>query len=245
MVITTTAIAFLLSGLGLVFCGLWFFKAFRKIGGLKSNNQIGILLSGFFLGNSLQHIILAIGGFFFAKNSDALQAILVIDNLILAIITALGVYLIFYILFPNVSPRLPTIITLIYGLFVVSMTIFSRPKPLLTSSLAIDWNMSPLTELSLYYLLLLNIGAPFLIFLKNLFNTTSRDVRLISLIIVIATAAGLVNISIAFLDFLKSYEDLRVFIFDRVLGVIGILFVAGFLLMPLFWRLITKRFYGK
>jgi len=81
MVITTTAIAFLLSGLGLVFCGLWFFKAFRKIGGLKSNNQIGILLSGFFLGNSLQHIILAIGGFFFAKNSDALQAILVIDNL--------------------------------------------------------------------------------------------------------------------------------------------------------------------
>jgi len=245
MVITTTAVGFSLSGLGLAFCGFWFFKAFQKIGGLRSGNQIGILLSTFFLGLALQHFILAIGGFAFITNTEALYAVLVIDAIVLAIVTALGIYLFFYILLPNFSSKWAAIVTMFYGLFVTTLIIFTHLRPFLTTSQAIDWNMSRLTSLSLYYLLLLNIGAPFLIFVKNLFYATTRDVKLISIIIASATFAGLINVSIGFLSFLDSSADLRGFIFDRILGIIGILFIIGFFIIPLWYGWVSKKSYGK
>jgi len=241
MVITTTAVAFSLSALGLAFVGLWFFKAFQKIGGLRSGSRIGILLSVHFLILAFQHLLLGLGGLFFIVNSEALYALLVVDNLVLAIVTSLGVYLLFYTLVPKYSPWFATISILIYGIFVTIVIFVTHPQPFMDAGKGINWNMPQLTKTLLYYLLLFNIGAPFLIFTKNFFTSGSRDVKTVSFIIMLATFLGLINISMGFTNFLNVSEDLRVHIFSRLLGTIGILFVIGFLIIPVARGWLSKK----
>jgi len=242
MVITTTGIAFSISAIGLAFCGFWFSKAFQKIGGLRSGSRTGILLSVYFLGTAFQHGILAFGALFFVKNPEAHYAVLVIDNFVLGIITALAVYLAVYILLPNYSPWPATVVAFILGLFVTGLTITAHPSPFIDVNGSINWNMPRWTELPLYYLLLFQIGAPFLIFTRNLFQTTTRYVKIISSIIVVATFLGLVNISLLFGGFLKNTDALETRIFDRMLGIIGVLLVVGFLVVPMIlgWAIKVK-----
>src|SRR3989338_11222576 len=161
MTITTTGIAFTLSTIGLVFCGLRFFGAFQKIGGLRSGSRVGILLSVLFFGTAFQHSILALGGLFFSGIPEALYAIFVVDIFVLALITALGVYLAIYILLPNFSPWFATIATFIFGVFVTGLVVIVHPLPFVNTADGIDWNISYWLGVSLYYLLLLNIGMPF------------------------------------------------------------------------------------
>lgn len=233
MIITITGIAFSISSIGLAFCGIRFFKAFQKMGGLQSGSQLGILLSILFIGFSFQHGILAIGGLFFAQISEALYAILVIDHIVLTFVTALAVYLAFYILLPKISPWPVTIGVLALGFFGTALTIFGHPQPFIDANNSIDWNMERPAELSIYYLLLFSLAAPFLIFVKNFFQTFSRDVKTVSFILALTHFLGLVNVSILFSGLLDGKDSLRTNAFDKVLGVIGILFVIGFLIIPI------------
>ena len=155
MVITSTAVAFSLSAIGLAFCGFRFFEAFQKIGGLRSGSRIGILLSLLFFGTSFQHGILALSSLFFAGIPEAFYAVLVIDILVLALITTLSVYLAIYILLPIFSPLPPTIITFLFGIFVTTLTLIAHPLPFVNANWSIDLNMPHWLEIPLYYLLLL------------------------------------------------------------------------------------------
>lgn len=229
---TTTGIAFALSSLGLAFCGFWFFRAFQKIGGLRSGSKVGVLLSGYFLGTAFQHGLLALGGLFFAGNPEAQYAVLTINNFVLGIMAAVAAYLFIYLFFPNYSPWPAATAAFLLGLFVTGLTIIAHPQPLVSASRSVDWNMPRWVELPLYYLLLLQIGAPFLIFTRNFFQAATRDVKVISLIVMAATFLGLVNVSVRFGGFLTS-EILAGQIFDRILSIIGILLVAGFLVAPI------------
>lgn len=240
MVFTTTGIAFSVSTFGLVLCSFWFFKAFQKIGGLRSGSRVGILLSVFFLGLAFQHAILAVGGLFFVTMPDVLYAILAVDHFVLAIVTALGVYLAFYILFPKFSPWPATLGTFAFGLLGTALTIFSHPKPFIDVSNSIDWNMGRPAELSIYYLLLFSLAAPFLIFIKNFFQAVSRDVKIVSFILALAHFLGLINVSILFSGLFSEEDSLRTNVFGKVLGIIGILFIIGFLVIPIMSGWVSK-----
>ena len=231
MAITTTGIAFSLSAIGLAFCGIRFFEAFQKMGGLRSGNRTGILLSMFYLGLSLQHAILAIGALFFSKFSEALYIFLIVDHVILSIVTALGMYLTFYIFSPKFSPWPATIVIFLFGIFVAGLIAITHPLPFVTATSSVDWNMSYQLNIWAYYLLIINIGLPFIIFSKNFFLAKTKEVKNVSLIIMIIQFLGIINVSILFTKiFIKN--EVKNQIFDIVLVVIGLLFIGAFLLTP-------------
>ncbi len=240
MVITTTGVVFSISSLGLILCGFWFFKAFQKIGGLRSGSRVGILLSVFFLSLAFEHALLAFGGLFFATMPDALYAILVVNHFILAVAAALGTYLAFYILFPKISSWPATFMILAFGFFGTALTIFTHPQPFIDANNSIDWNMQRPAELSIYFLLMLSLVAPILIFMRNLFQSVSRDVKIVSFIIVLTHSLGMINVSILFSGLFYEEGNLRTDIFDKVLGVIGILFIVGFLVIPFVTGWVSK-----
>jgi len=217
MVFTTTGLAHSLTSLGLIFCSFWFFKAFQKIGGLRSGRPLGILLSFLALGIAFVQSLFALGSLFFITTPDAFYASLVIGSLALAITAALGIYLAFYVLLPKLSPWPWTIIALFYGLFVTTLVFVTHPQPFMTVSRSVDYGMSNSVESFYYYLWLLAIGPPFLIFTKNFFSAVSKDVKIISFIIMAATFGGFISVKVLFSGFFKIVEDVRIFVFDFVL----------------------------
>jgi len=204
--------------------------------------MIGILLSTWFLAEAFQHMILAIGGLFFSKIPEALYAVLVIDQFLLAFITALGTYLVFYIILPHYSPWPATILTLIFGMLVAFLIIIAHPLPSITATNGIDWNIPRWLAVSWYSLLVLNIGATFVIFLKNFFIAKSRDVKVTSAVIVVLTFSGLVNVSLLFLRSMDQIDSaLQTSIFDKILSSIGVFFIVAFLVVPLIADSISRR----
>ena len=232
MAITTTGIAFTISSLGLAFCGLRFFRAFQNMGGLRSGQRIGFLLSTLFFGFSLQHGILAIGGLFFSQIPEALYAILVVDHIVLIFVTALAVYSAFYILLPKISPWPATIAISLFSVFVNWLTINEHFSPFVTVTNSIDWNMPHRLKFLWYIILLVGIGALFLVFVKNFFLAQSRNVKNISFLLMAIHFAGMVNVSIIFSDFLTGVREIRSKMFDIILAIIGIAFIIGFLFVP-------------
>ncbi|MBI2038645.1 MAG: hypothetical protein HYT19_01855 [Candidatus Nealsonbacteria bacterium] len=213
-------------------CGFWFYKAFQKIGEQRPGGKIGILLFVLFLGIAIQHGILALGGLFFGGNSEALYAVLVIDFFVLAAVAALGVYLAFYILLPRRSPWLATATTFIFGVLVVGLIIVIHPQPFIDVKNSIDWNMPQWLDAFAYLVLLLNIGSIFIIFTKNFFYAITRDVKIVSLIISLLAFAGIINVSILFTP-LFTKPTIRTQIFDIIMGIIGLVFIVVFLLIPI------------
>lgn len=92
-----------------------------------------------------------------------------------------------------------------------------------------------------YIILLVGIGAPFLVFVKNFFLAQSRNVKNISLLLMAIHFAGMVNVSIIFSDFLTGIREIRSKVFDVVLAVIGIAFIFAFLIVPFVAGWISKR----
>ncbi len=245
MTLTSTGIAFSISSIGLAFCGIRFYEAFKKMGGSSSGRQTGILLSIFYLSLSLQHAILAIGGLFFANSPETLYVILSIDHILLGLITALGMYLMFYIFFPRLSPWPATYAILILGIFVAWLTVVTHPLPFVTEANNMDWNLSYQLKIWTYLLLVINTGLPFVIFSRNFFFAKTRQVKNISLIIMSIHFLGIINISILFNKIL-AINEVKNEVFNTILIVIGLLFIVAFLIMPLImkWKIkkIEKQF---
>lgn len=240
MTITTTAIGFSFSSLGFAFCGIRFFNAFQKVGGSRAGRKIGILLSAFFLSNALQHGLLAIGSLFFAKNSEALYRVVVIDHLLLTIATLIGVYLVFYTIFPSISPWPAVIATSILGITVIGLTGITHPRPFVDLNGGVDWNMSPWLEFFLSYLLFSNIGALLAVFIHSFLQAKSREVKTISLIIVVLALMGLINVFRRFLLSGTMPNFLKTPIHDLTLAVIGLLFIGVFIAPPIVIKLISR-----
>jgi len=190
-------------------------------------------LSVFALGLAFNQSLLGLGSFFFVENPEAFYAIIVTSTLVLAVTAALGVYLTFHVLLPRFSPWPATIIALFYGLFVTTLMLITHPQPFMTASRSVDYGISRSVELIFYYLWLLIVGSPFLIFTKNFFSAVSRDVKIVSFIIMAATFIGLINVSIDFSGFFKITEDVERAAYDLTLSIIGILLIIGFLIIPI------------
>lgn len=241
MTFTTTGLAHALTSLGLIFCGFWFFRAFQKIGGLRSGKPLGILLSVFALGLAFNQGLFGLGSLFFVENPEAFYAILVVSTLVLAIAAALGIYLAFYVLLPKFSPWPATVAALFYGLFITVLMFITHPQPFMTASRSVDFGISNLVEHLYYYLWLFALGSPFLIFTKNFFSAVSRDVKTVSFIIMMAAFIGFINVSVEFSGFFKITDDARRFIYDRTLSIVGILLIIGFLIIPIVRRWISRH----
>jgi len=231
MILTSTAVAFSFSSIGLAICGFWFYKAFQTIGEQRPGGKIGVLLSVLFISISIQHGILALGGLSFSNNPEALYAILSIDYFILAAVAALSVYLAFYILLPDTSPWFATIGTFIFGVFVAGLVIATHPLPFIDNRNSINWNLPQWLDSLAYFLLLSNIGSIFAIFSKNFFHAKTQVVKFISAFISLLAFAGIINVSILFTPLLDK-PTLRTQSFSVLMGVIGLLFILFFLLIP-------------
>ena len=72
-----------------------------EINKAKSASNIGLLLSILFIAEALKHGVLGVGSIFLVHNSEGLFICLILANFLLMFVATLGVYLVFYILFPS------------------------------------------------------------------------------------------------------------------------------------------------
>lgn len=234
MTITTTAIGFSLSSLGLAFCGIRFFRAFQKIGGLRAGNKIGILLSILHFCFALVNGTMGIGTLFFARNSEALYIFLLAAHFFLMITAAIGIYSVFYILLPSFSPWPWVISVLALGMTVILLTSITQPRPFLDAAGGIDFNFSRGLSVLLSYLLFVGIGSFFAIFSHSFLQARSREVRAVSFVLAALAVIGIVNVFIRFLlpgDIAPNFLLIRVF--DVILAFIGVVFISVFVLPPI------------
>ena len=153
------------------------------------------------------------------------------DYFISAAVAAFSVYMAFYILFPKVPPWPVAAGTFLFGVLVTSLVINSHPQPFIDAKNSINWNLPQWLDMLAYLLQLLTIGPFFAIFIKNFFHATTRAAKNISLVIAILAFVGIVNVSILFTPLVKT-PILRARFFAILMGVIGLIFIIFFFLIP-------------
>lgn len=241
MVVTTTGVGFSLLALGLTFCGLRFFPAFQNIGGSRGKSRIGVLISAMLLSNALTLGILATGAFFFAENPEALYRFLLVSHVPLAVAGILGVYTVFYIFHPLVSPWPAVTAVSLLGILVIVLTVITHPLPFVDTSGAIDWNTSRILAIFLSYLIFIPMGVELSIFIPTLLQSKSREVKIISFVVVILASMGIVNTFVRFLLPDIAPEGFRSRGLDMMFTLMGLLFIGVFLLPPEVIKWISKR----
>lgn len=108
MVIPTTSVAFIVLAVGLSVFGFMFLRAYRKTNTSSTDKRIGLLLSIHFLGFAIQTgIILGLGTLVFAENQFLLFCIVTFANITLTLLSALSIYIVYYIFFLNNHILLP------------------------------------------------------------------------------------------------------------------------------------------
>ena len=233
MIITTTAIAFISSSLGLGFCGVLFLKAAKKNGGFRVGNSLSFLLLGLIFSNAIQHAIMGFGHLFFVESLIVLHVVIILTSIFLALAAAFGIYLIFYLFSPRISPWPATLITALYGIFVVIATAVIPFSPFIDAGGGVDWNFPEWFEIVLYVLIFLNIGTLLAVFAVNFAKSTDRRVKAVSLVIVLITLLGLVNIFLRFIFLPDTVGPARTRFFDITLATIGLISIVGLSIIPL------------
>lgn len=238
--LTTTGIGLLIFSLGLAFGGFRFFKAFRKVDGSSTGSKIGILLCTTFFGAALVLGILAIGTLFFAQNSEVLYKILVVSHIPLTLTAMVGMYLVFYTIFPSLSPWPGVSVALALGVNLIVLTILTHPRPFIDASGSVDWNMSLILAMSLCSVVFVNIGTQLTIFIHSFFYTKSREVRVVSFVMILILLVNIVNMFTHFLLPHITDDFLRTRIFDLMFAVMGLLFIIIFLLPSILVKWFSK-----
>ncbi|MEK7554846.1 MAG: hypothetical protein AAB518_02590 [Patescibacteria group bacterium] len=235
MLVTKTALAFIVLGLGLAFCGWRFLKAFRKAENPQGNRKIGLLLTLFFFTSSIQTAgIIGLGSLFLAENLENLYYVSLAANIFLSTFAVLGVYTMCYVFFPKIKLWIPIIFVLALDLLGVVLTVLTHPIPIITSGGNIDWNLGPALSLVTFTLLLLGIGAQSYIFI-NLFSfAKGRELRITSLFLAISSFGAVIAQFINFILLRKADAFFRTNIYDGLTVLTGILFLVGLGIIPFF-----------
>lgn len=232
MTITTTAISFLLCASGFAFCGIRFFRAFYKIGGVRAGNRIGILLSVLFFSFTLELGTLGIGVLFFV-GTQVMLYVLIITHIFSTSIAVFGIYLVFYMVVPSISPWPAVFAVLALGISVIILATITHPHPFIDASGGVDWNYSHSLNTLLFYLLFIGIAALLVIFTHSFLQAKSREVKVVSLVQIGLALIGMINIFMRFFLVDGTIPALlRTRLFDVILGVIGIVYISIFLLPP-------------
>jgi len=232
MVITTTAVAFILLSLGLGVCGFWFWKAFQKSGG---NSKIGILLSSFIFASSFQNGIIGLGALIFSTNPEGLYSILLISQVFLLIHALLGIYVVYYIFFPQKSSLLAMSVLGSFGLIMIFMTIREYPLGVITPQNSIFWPASFILSLITFLVLLVSIGSFFYIFARLFLDSKTKDTRIIALVLSILALGGIVSTFFRFVGTYASSENRH--LLDISMGITGLLFIIVLMIIPTIQKL--------
>jgi hypothetical protein len=238
MVITTTAVAFILLALGLGFCGFWFFRAFRKNG---RNSKIGVLLSTLYFGFSLQNGIVGLGVLLFTNNAEILFYILILSHFLVVAIGVIGIYTSYYVFLSKSSPKFPIVLGILLGIFAITALIADHPQPFLTSERGIDFNFNFITSLTTFYIFFVSIGSNVYIFTRLLFWDQNRQIRILSFILSLTGIFGIINIFIRFVVLYSFSVEARTRIFDIGLEIISAIFIVILFLWPKLRNWIQSR----
>lgn len=232
MVITSTAVAFMLLSLGLAVIGWRFLKSFRRAGSSKIGSKTGLWLSLCFAATAMHNGTLGLGALFFATDPEALYIITIIAHIFLTLLAVIGIYTAYYIFLPHVSPKFSIAITVMISILGLVTAIHAHSQPFLTPQKGIDWNMNFSFALTTFYLLLIGLGVFFYIFTRLYLEAATREVKLLSLVVSSSALIGVVISFIRLVLFNKAPPSVRTSTLDTGIGVIGTIFIVAFIVIP-------------
>lgn len=236
MVITTTAVAFILLSVGLALCGWRFVRTFKADNIPKERLKIRLLISFSFAGFSVQNGILGFGMLFLAQSTSGLFWMLVGAVVSLALVAILSSYTIYYLFFPRHSPIPAIILVCIVGVIDTIGTFIIHPHPFITSENGIDWNLPFLLSSLTFTLLLFSISSQFYIFKRLYSETHNREIKVLSLILSTAAAVGIIDTFARFM-LLRNVESGKVGqLLDIGIALIGLIYVVSVLVPRFFDR---------
>lgn len=241
MVITTTAVAFILLSIGLALCGWRFLYTFKTINTPERKSKTGFFLSLCFVLSSLQNALLGFGMLFFANNPLLLFVTEIISHLVLSALAVACVYTAYYIFLPRSSPYFAIITAITLGVIGIISAIKNPSLPFLTLEKSIDLNMNFLFAIVTFLLLLISLGVFFYIFVKIFQKAKNREVKALSFIISASALIGTINNFIYLLLPSSTFAATRVSTFNIGIGLIGAIFVFMFVIFPLFKDLVQKK----
>ena len=223
MVITTTAVAFTLLGFGLGWFGWQFLRAFQKSSTGRTSSLLGIFLSI----SALQNLVLGLGVLFFVENNEALRIVMAITQFLLSAHAVLGIYVVYYIFFPNKSRFLTLTLVSVLGFAGFILTLAENPRPFITASNGIEWAMSSTLSSLMFAILWISIGSFTYIFFKLYQDSISKRVKSFALILFWAGVAGLGSTFVRFFLFQRNPSDLGRRILDTGMGLAGVIFLIA------------------
>lgn len=232
MVLTTTAIGFILLAVGVAVLGWQFLRAFQKGQAINDNKKIGKLLGFLFTNVSLQNGVLGLGALFFAHNSYALYLTTLISDTLLSVSALLGIYVLYYVFLPNASSRFALVGTGLLAVISVISAVTTHPNPFLTADNGIDWNMSFSFSLITFYLLLISLGTVFYIFWELFLKIKALKIRILALTVAACNLVGIINVFIRLVLFYNAPGAEITNLFDIGAGLIGALFILGLIVIP-------------
>ena len=243
MVVTTTAISFILLSLGLAVCGWRFWVAHKKTGDSQMGGRAGLLLSLAFFATAIHNGILGIGALIAAPDPINLYIVSVTAYLFLISFALLSVYTAFYIFLPLKSPFIAMSLTGGIGGIGLITALSSNSRPFVTPGNGIDWNMDFAFALSVLSLFLISLSVFFYIFTRLFKISEVREIRLLSLVVAATAFIGAVNIFIRLVLFRNAPSAVRTSLLDSGIGTIGAVFVVALIVFPVIknWLKVLKK----
>lgn len=217
-----------LLGIGLALLAFQFLKAYK----VNKQEISGLLLGIYFFTSSIQNSVLAIGGFIFGLDPEKMYYVMLVDHILLGIVSTIATYVIFFILWPKISPWIATQTVFAFSLIVVKVTMITRPMPVI-SGYGIDWNFATSLSLLINILLFIAIAPVVIIFWKLFKHSNNFGTKALMVIISSVSLMGIINTALRFTIFYKNDPLMRTVIFDIGAGIMGILFILGTAFLPI------------
>ncbi len=205
MILTSTALSFILLSVGLTACGWKFLSAFQASRSTEPPSKIGSLLSSLFFIGAGYNLILGFGSLFISKSPLGLFILLALSYAALTALAILSVYTLYYIFRPDDSPR-PLLVAL--GLMGCAGLILN--SPFIT-----------------FCLLTISFLATFYIFFK-LFRSSTGTLKGLSLTFSTITLFGVVHAALQFCVSSQLFNTASLSITDLVLiALLGTAFLLA------------------
>lgn len=224
MTYSISGLAYLIFSFAIGFLTYRVFQYWKKE--KDTSSKIWFFVSFLFL---MFGLIKAIGGLFFANNSNFLIGTIIGGAFLQTFIFAILGYFIFYIKFPQSSPWLGFVPLLVFGLISAILTILYPYTPFLEPSGAINWGFPPKIIGILRICLFLIAFIPTIIIFFQQFKaaenayikTKTFGFILIFIFAIVASLLDFLIISIFKLD--AVWRDLSMIIISGILSIILVL----------------------
>ena len=218
MTFSYTGLAYLLGFFAVGFLSYRFFQYWQK-----EKTVVSKFFFYFVATFTLFMLITAIGGLFFAENTQVLRWVVILAALVQSFGFAFVVYLIFYLKFPRISPWWGSAAVFLLGLATTFLTAITPFTPYLEASGGINWDIQhsqPLVDIFRFFLFLITFLPLIVILVQQV--KVSVDPRIkarafgLGLIMVFGVLIGL-------LDFLlETILKLGAISSDIAMSVLGV-----------------------